>query len=827
MFKFDQVALPKLLIRKALLVVDFQRDFVSDNGTLPITLPSGYVERTIRLAKAFREIGDVIWVNSKFEEMRPPCSDHMNITGLENSDRHDFTTDPDAFLSNEKAKCVLSSKLGAELPQSVKEEGEKKDVILLKSHYSAFEGTGLLRLLRARMTMEVYICGSLINAGVYATVIDAAGHGLSITLVHDCCGYSSEPKQARAVKALTNLTGCSLSSASEIVHIPAKAHGDSNLKKQETVRLGRQSDDIAESMRALALDDAAPRGAESGTLQSALEKASPKKKEVTGNNATGKAYIDEVNYGINDTSYKKTACGLTGLSAGVTDGNRDNTTTMNNTESSDGGIERNDQMLQNLCEGDTDVFENLLPPELEDGIFEKLSSEVQWLRMSHQGGEVPRLVAVQGDVGDDGHVPIYRHPSDESPPLLPFSPIVLAIKAETEKQLGHKLNHVLIQFYRDGKDYISEHSDKTLDIVRGSYIANVSLGAKRTMVLRTKRSDKDPSNAEQAESSGSRRVQRAPLPHNSLCRMGLKTNMKWLHSIRQDKRADREKTPEELAYGGARISLTFRQIGTFLDKDETMIWGQGASGKTRNEANKVINGQTEESIRMLRAFGIENHSSIFDWDTYYGKGFDVLHLRSAPRLFASSEPIINMRISLMLTEYEIGYASGSITQAKNAPSQPLDKSNATGDILIKYVDNDDDKTEVCGDIAIMLYLYTNHQKKKGIMKPRELARQFTLFQKSLGLLKRWHELQSLDTELSLAVAAKAEISLWTACTDDAAFIGGNRPSIADFSFWPVLYSMVEKCGKEILTDSQQLCDYYETMNMWPSTVKTLDRVRAQ
>jgi alkylated DNA repair dioxygenase AlkB len=46
---------------------------------------------------------------------------------------------------------------------------------------------------------------------------------------------------------------------------------------------------------------------------------------------------------------------------------------------------------------------------------------------------------------------------------------------------------VLIQLYRTGADYISEHSDKTIDVVRGSFIVNLSLGARRTMTLRTKK----------------------------------------------------------------------------------------------------------------------------------------------------------------------------------------------------------------------------------------------------------------------------------------------------------------------------------------------------
>ncbi|KAK3903603.1 hypothetical protein C8A05DRAFT_32673, partial [Staphylotrichum tortipilum] len=288
-----------------------------------------------------------------------------------------------------------------------------------------------------------------------------------------------------------------------------------------------------------------------------------------------------------------------------------------------------------LCEGDTTLITNLLPPALAASAFDRLLAEVSWAGMSHMGGEVPRRIAVQGAVApEDGSMPVYRHPADESPPLLPFSPTVLAIKEEVERNLGHALNHVLIQHYRTGGDYISEHSDKTLDIEKGSFIANVSLGAERTMVFRTKRPPKEgasPAKAEEGtkeegtkeegttkdtltKETPARQTHRTPLPHNSLLRMGLSTNQHWLHSIRPDKRADRDKTPAELSHRGARISLTFRQISTFIDSTQSRIWGQGAVSKTREGAGEVVNGQGEEAVRMLRAFGAENNmAGGFEW----------------------------------------------------------------------------------------------------------------------------------------------------------------------------------------------------------------------
>ncbi|EIW73959.1 hypothetical protein CONPUDRAFT_68140, partial [Coniophora puteana RWD-64-598 SS2] len=274
-----------------------------------------------------------------------------------------------------------------------------------------------------------------------------------------------------------------------------------------------------------------------------------------------------------------------------------------------------------IGEGDSTIVLDILPAELAEDAFEKMRQEVQWNTMYHRGGEVPRLVAVEGEVAEDGSFPIYRHPADESPVLLPFSPTVSKIREHVQRVLNHPVNHVLIQHYRSGADYISEHSDKTIDVVRGSKIVNVSLGAQRTMTLRTKR-DRD---ADTGRDAGTPRLsQKVSLPHNSMFVMGLETNAKWLHGINHDKRPLQYKPAAEQFNGGERISLTFRRIGTFLTKGETRIFGQGAKAKMAADAQPVVNG-TDEAAKLLDAFGRENQTSDFDWAETYGEGFDVLH----------------------------------------------------------------------------------------------------------------------------------------------------------------------------------------------------------
>ena len=298
--------------------------------------------------------------------------------------------------------------------------------------------------------------------------------------------------------------------------------------------------------------------------------------------------------------------------------------------------------------GDCRLIYDILPPTEADTIFGKLKEDTKWQKMYHRSGEVPRLVAVQGQVSENGNeVPIYRHPADETPALLQFDTTVDILRCIAEEHVGHSLNHVLIQWYRSGEDNISEHSDKSLDIVGGSTIVNMSFGAQRTMTIRTKRqvpvtaiSSLDPSQ-EQSQlpksltsvksqpslEVASRTTQRIPLPHSSLFLLGQATNQHYLHAIRADKRPVSEKLPVELAFNGERISLTFRHIGTFINTDLRMIYGQGATGKSREKAMPILRGEEaeKEGEKMIKAFGVENHySSEWAWDEWYGRGFDVM-----------------------------------------------------------------------------------------------------------------------------------------------------------------------------------------------------------
>ncbi|MBL8683919.1 MAG: isochorismatase family protein [Myxococcales bacterium] len=273
-------------------------------------------------------------------------------------------------------------------------------------------------------------------------------------------------------------------------------------------------------------------------------------------------------------------------------------------------------VLRGLGSGDSALHCNVFGALGADrgALFDTLAHEIEWNVMMHRGGEVPRRVAIQGAI--EGSVePLYRHPADEQPVMVSFSPTVDAIRRAVEARTGHPLNHCLAQLYRTGRDWISAHSDKTLDLERPSFVVNASFGRTRTMLFEPK-------------VKGAVATQKVPLPDGSVLLMGLGTNRERFHEIKQEGQSDDD---------GPRISLTFRWIGTFYDRETRAVWGVGSPAKTQPEALAILARRREldgaalraelhdESLRMLRVFREENVDPSFD-AAKYQPGFTVLDL---------------------------------------------------------------------------------------------------------------------------------------------------------------------------------------------------------
>jgi alkylated DNA repair dioxygenase AlkB len=261
-----------------------------------------------------------------------------------------------------------------------------------------------------------------------------------------------------------------------------------------------------------------------------------------------------------------------------------------------------------LGSSDSNIVYNLLDSnddiQIDYKKFAELKNTINWKTMLHNGNNVPRLITQECIFDDNDFVPIYRHPVDKQLPFEPFSEFTqkLASNIEIKLNLPFKLNHVLIQQYRSGFDFIGEHSDKTLDIEQNTSVINYTLGATRFMYLKNKL-DKS-------------QTQNIALSHNSVFILGPETNKNFYHGIKQNKRPDIEKTFDELDFDGIRISYTFRSIKTFYNEQTNQLKGQGAPNY-----EKKLNGPINDYEDMINAFGYENHDVKFNSNKYYGNGF--------------------------------------------------------------------------------------------------------------------------------------------------------------------------------------------------------------
>ena len=701
-------------------------------------------------------------------------------------------------------KFYVTGTRGVELADEIREiVDEDRDHDVVKNFYSAFDQTGLLTTLRTNLITTIYLAGCLTNVGVYATAADAVQHGINVVLVEDCLGYRSEDKHVEAIRQMADIMGADGVDSEELI---AKAAGNMPPDDEDEIFSGPGRDGIMmgdlslntpEQKKATlpvkAEEKLVPINTQIDPWQRTRvksEQSSPLEAKAMGKLPSNdldpnRKGPDSMTKGVASTKIRDVAKGPAARPMGPSDA---------------------------IGSGDSKIMIDVLDLEAANAAFDKLKKEVKWQNMHHRSGAVPRLVANQGEEHASGGIPIYRHPADEMPRFLPFSLTVQKIRKRLEKTLQQRFNHVLIQLYRDGNDNISEHSDKTLDIARGSCIVNMSLGAQRIMTLRTKK----PKRASALDTS-SRSTQKIAMPHNSAFILGLETNREWLHGVRPDKRPESQKTEEELAFRGERISLTFRNIATFADEKSKKIWGQGARAKTKSKAGRIRTNDSTEMEAMVIGFGRENHDTKFDWDAEYGTGFDAINLVEAKaKVTLSGDIVTNQRVQLALTEKEILYtevetkatpAVLTVNEHRNAP-YAHSLSNVQS---IVFEDVDEDATRVDGDLSILFYLervypFVQPEGVSARQVHRVSALEFKRTTQSNELLTHWRNsginvrkdedsvpLRKVPSEDRPPTPNSTEfykgIEMWEEYAGEAELIAANFWTIIDCAFWPVLHEI--------------------------------------
>jgi len=118
-----------------------------------------------------------------------------------------------------------------------------------------------------------------------------------------------------------------------------------------------------------------------------------------------------------------------------------------------------------------------LPGFLDEDYFNSLKEEVTWhsktIKIFGKVHKQPRLISFQGNTG------IHYTYSGERNISSPWTPSVFEIKEILHKRLKLNFNSCLLNYYRDGQDSMSWHSDDEEELGTMPTIASLSFGASR------------------------------------------------------------------------------------------------------------------------------------------------------------------------------------------------------------------------------------------------------------------------------------------------------------------------------------------------------------
>ncbi|KAL8731026.1 MAG: hypothetical protein Q9166_003677 [cf. Caloplaca sp. 2 TL-2023] len=837
-----------LQTRKVLIIINLQNDSLVSSGDIQITANRDFVDKIKAIVPHFRSIGDIVWVRTEITRKPGPVSpslaqveaeatkadaknkadrkeEERNMTddtssiesdrGIQhyhptsrakarmkkasagtrldqrsaNMEHFDDDHEPFEDIMTKPRKGIeptffVGGTHGAELADEILSVVDPQtDMIMTKHYYSAFDQTSLLMTLRMKLVTQVYLCGCLTNVGVYATAADAVQHGIEVTVIEDCLGYRSEDKHVEAMRQMADIMGVNGVDSEEIIE---ESGGIAPPDAEIPTFTGPGVEGI--SMTSLSLTGSRTASGETevcplveapeGLLTDSQEPA-PEPSRRTSNAEVEPRESTTATAEARTPARASFARSVSSQSKGTPSASN-RTSFMRNRDSWPANL-RTLGPQDSIGAGDSKIIHDVLDPKIAKDAFMYLKDEVKWQTMSHRSGQVPRLVAVQGEIGKDGGIPVYRHPADESPPLLPFTSCVEQIRIDLERTLKQPFNHVLIQLYRDGNDSISEHSDKaSLDLcrIRQYFRANY----RRHWTL-------------------------------------FETRL----SSTTDKRPAQQRSEEEKSFGGERISLTFRQIGTFTNQSTRKIWGQGARKKSQSSAGWVRTGDSAEMEAMVIAFGRENHQSEFDWQAEYGKGFDVINLVSTekPKLTLCRDKVANLRVQLSLLEKKIPYTLEEKLFEPEKPDESQERrhqskawSHGLSNIekpVFKTTDEEAPETE--GDLAILFYLeklypYPTSSDTESQVPTQISKRNFSRAAQSNELLFAWQNLpsQSMGSKFSSAPTPSArpssshnmvigefeyDLDIWEGyAKEHKAFIADEQWTLIDCAFWPVLNEIV-------------------------------------
>ncbi|CAO2656581.1 Nn.00g053840.m01.CDS01 [Neocucurbitaria sp. VM-36] len=261
------------------------------------------------------------------------------------------------------------------------------------------------------------------------------------------------------------------------------------------------------------------------------------------------------------------------------------------------------QLMNDQLDLDLVYYQPYIPPSIASGVFEFLRQELPFYRVQYnisRGGiqtqiNTPRFTTVFGVDETSRFTPAGTLIDTKSNKPIEFNrykckprPIPQCLdelRKITEGTTGETFNFCLVNYYADGKDSISYHSDDERFLGPNPAIASFSLGAKRDFLMKHK-----PIAPKDGALSPELKAIKLPLGSGDMVLMRGKTQANWLHSI--PKRAGGEA-------GKGRINITFRKAMVKGGTENYYQYNVGVGGVFRwdGKGERMV-AWDEEAVRV-------------------------------------------------------------------------------------------------------------------------------------------------------------------------------------------------------------------------------------
>ncbi len=187
-------------------------------------------------------------------------------------------------------------------------------------------------------------------------------------------------------------------------------------------------------------------------------------------------------------------------------------------------------------DGIVNYYGPILSREVADYYFEQLMHEVDW--QNDEAIIFGKKITTRRKVAwyaDEAFSYTYSKVTKDA---LPWTKILLEIKAIVERESNETYNSCLLNLYHEGSEGMAWHSDAEKDLKKHGAIGSLSFGAERKFAFKHKRTKETISTV---------------LAHGSLLVMKGVTQSHWLHRL-----------PPTKTIHTPRINLTFRTVAKQL-----------------------------------------------------------------------------------------------------------------------------------------------------------------------------------------------------------------------------------------------------------------------